>query len=45
MAMDSTAATVAKRKDLEAQLKEKQKSLEDSFYDHQKTAQKEAPDK
>ena len=43
--MDSTAATVAKRKDLEEQLKQKQKELEDSYYDHQKTAQKDALDK
>lgn len=45
MAGDDTAATVAKRKDLEAQLKDKQKDLEEAFYDHSKNAQKDALDK
>lgn len=45
MAGDDTSATVAKRKELEAQLKEKQKDLEETYYDHSIDSQKEALDK
>ena len=45
MAGDDTKSTIAKRKDLEEQLRSKQKELDEIFYDHQKTAQKEALDK
>lgn len=45
MAGDDTKSTIAKRKDLEEQLRSKQKELDEIFYDHQKTAQKDALDK
>lgn len=45
MAGDDTAATTAKRKQLEAQLVEAQKSLEDSYYSHSMNAREEALDK
>ena len=44
MAGDTTAATTAKRKQLEAELIEAQKSLEDSYYEHSMTAKQEALD-
>lgn len=42
---DNTAATVAKKKQLEAQLVEAQKALEESHYSHSMTARQEALDK
>lgn len=45
MAGDDTAATTAKRKQLEAELIEAQKSLEESYYSHSMNAKQEALDK
>lgn len=45
MAGDDTAATTAKRKQLEAELVEAQKSLEDSYYSHSMSARQDALDK
>lgn len=45
MAGDDTAATTAKRKKLEQELVEAQKSLEDSYYSHSMSAREEALDK
>ena len=45
MAGDTTAATTAKRKQLEAELVEAQKALEESYYDHSMSARQEALDK
>jgi hypothetical protein len=45
MAGDDTAATNAKRKQLEAELIEAQKALEESYYSHSMTARQEALDK
>lgn len=45
MAGDTTAATTAKRKQLEAQLVEAQKALEDSYYSHSMSSRQEALDK
>lgn len=42
---DTTAATTAKKKQLEAELLEAQKSLEESYYSHSMTARQEALDK
>ncbi len=44
MAGDTTAATTAKRKQLEAELIEAQKALEESYYDHSMNAKQEALD-
>lgn len=45
MAGDTTAATTARRKKLEAELIDAQKSLEDSYYEHSMTSRNEALDK
>lgn len=45
MAGDDTAATVAKRKQLEAELLEAEEELEETYYDHSMDARQEALDK
>lgn len=45
MAGDTTAATTAKRKQLEAELLDAQKALEESYYDHSISSRQEALDK
>lgn len=45
MAGDTTAATTAKRKQLEAELLDAQKALEESYYDHSITSRQDALDK
>ena len=45
MAGDNTAATTAKRKQLEAELLDAQKALEESYYDHSISSRQDALDK